>query len=93
MTTSLTINSVQRADGGATLTVQGEIDMSNSGVLADALDSAPGDLLLDFTAVEYLDSAGLAVLFAHSGRIELVANSTLRPVLEISGLSELITVR
>ncbi|MEV4418200.1 STAS domain-containing protein [Catellatospora sp. NPDC049609] len=90
--TPLNISSARKADGITALTVRGEIDMSNTAVLADALDSAPGRLLLDFAAVEYLDSAGLAVLFAHADRIELVTNRLLSPVLQISGLAELVTV-
>ncbi|WP_155370938.1 STAS domain-containing protein [Catellatospora vulcania] len=92
-TTPLTISSALKPDGTTALTVRGEIDMSNTVVLADAIGSAPGRVLLDFAAVEYLDSAGLAVLFAHADRIELVTNSVLGPVLRISGLTELVTVR
>ncbi|MBB5873691.1 anti-anti-sigma factor [Allocatelliglobosispora scoriae] len=93
MTTPLTISSAQKADGTTSLTVRGEIDMSNTADLAEAISSAPGHVLLDFAEVDYLDSAGLAVLFANADRIELVANSMLGPVLEISGLTELVTVR
>lgn len=92
MTTPLDISSTRKADGTTALTVRGEIDMSNTASLAEAIDGAPGQVLLDFVAVDYLDSAGLAVLFAHAGRIELVANSILKPVLEISGLTELVTI-
>jgi anti-sigma B factor antagonist len=92
MTTPLIISSAQKPDGTTALTVRGEVDMSNTVILTEAIDNAPGHVLLDFAAVDYLDSAGLAVLFAYSGRIELITNSLLQPVLEISGLTELITV-
>lgn len=91
-TTPLHISSARQADGTTALLVRGEIDMSNTACLADAIDGAPGRLLLDFSAVEYLDSAGLAVLFARADRIELVANRLIDPVLRVSGLTSLVTV-
>jgi anti-sigma B factor antagonist len=93
MTTPLIISSAQNADGTTALIVRGEIDMSNTAILAEAIEKVPGRILLNFAEVEYLDSAGLAVLFAHADRIELVANSMISPVLEISGLAELVTIR
>ncbi|MFC8586280.1 STAS domain-containing protein [Streptomyces sp. NPDC057217] len=91
MTTPLTLTPGRRADGTAVLTAVGEIDMSNTSSLADALDSTPGPLVLDLTAVDYLDSAGLSVLFSHADRLELVAGPLLAPVLTISGLTGLTT--
>ncbi|MFF4872897.1 STAS domain-containing protein [Streptomyces sp. NPDC090109] len=91
MTTPLTLTPGRRADGTAVLTAVGEIDMSNTRSLADALDSTPGPLVLDLTAVDYLDSAGLSVLFSHADRLELVAGPLLAPVLTISGLTDLTT--
>jgi anti-anti-sigma factor len=96
MTTPLTLAPSRRSDGTPVLTVSGEIDMSNAGELEAALADAAGDdghaLLVDLSAVEYLDSAGLTVLFAHAARIELVANELLAPVLTISGLADMTTV-
>jgi hypothetical protein len=43
--------------------------------------------------VDYLDSAGLAALFAHAPRLELIAPPLLDPVLTVSGLADLATVR
>ncbi|MEN3533703.1 STAS domain-containing protein [Microbispora sp. ZYX-F-249] len=96
MTTPLTLAPSRRSDGTPVLTVSGEIDMSNAGELEAALTDAAGAgghaLLVDLSAVEYLDSAGLTVLFAHAARIELVANELLAPVLTISGLADMTTV-
>ncbi|MFG3166198.1 STAS domain-containing protein [Streptomyces sp. NPDC048200] len=92
MTTSLTLTRGRRADGTALLTAVGEIDMSNTEELADALMDMTGPLVLDLTGVEYLDSAGLSVLFPHADRLELVTNPLLEPVLTISGLTDLTTV-
>jgi anti-sigma B factor antagonist len=90
--TALAIRSGHGQDSSAILTVSGEIDMSNAGELTDALENAQGHVVVDMSAVEYLDSAGLAVLFTHADRIELVANPCLAPVLAISGLADLTTV-
>ncbi|MET9481526.1 STAS domain-containing protein [Streptomyces sp. NPDC006638] len=92
MTTPLTLTSGRRPDGTALLTAVGEIDLSNTEVLASALDGTSGLLVLDLTGVEYLDSAGLSVLFPHADRIELIATPLLRPVLTISGLADLTTI-
>lgn len=91
-TTALTLTPGRRPDGTALLTAVGEIDMSNAGELADALAGSAGPLVLDLAGVDYLDSAGLSVLFPHADRIELVANPLLEPVLAVSGLSDLTTV-
>ncbi|MEU3294773.1 STAS domain-containing protein [Streptomyces longwoodensis] len=92
MTTPLTLVPGRRPDGTHHLAVSGEIDMSNIDTLADALSTTPGPLVLDLTDVEYLDSAGLSVLFAHADRLELIATPLLAPVLRVSGLSDLTTV-
>ncbi|MER6535428.1 STAS domain-containing protein [Streptomyces sp900105755] len=92
MTTPLTVTPGRRPDGTPCLTISGEIDMSNAGSLDDALVGKPGPLVLDLTAVEYLDSAGLSVLFAHAERLELVVTPLLEPVLTVSGLADLATV-
>ncbi|HEX4257981.1 MAG TPA: STAS domain-containing protein [Streptosporangiaceae bacterium] len=93
MTTPLTLSTDQRPDGTAVLTAVGEIDMSNASQLRDALDRAGGGpLVIDLTSCEYLDSAGLTVLFTHADHIELVAAPLLVPVLNISGLSQLTSV-
>ncbi|MFJ2740561.1 STAS domain-containing protein [Streptomyces sp. NPDC087440] len=93
MTTPLTLTPGHCPDGTALLTATGEVDMSNCAALAAALDGTAGrPLVLDLTAVEYLDSAGLSVLFAHADHVTLVATALLTPVLTISGLADLTTV-
>jgi anti-anti-sigma factor len=94
MTTALTLSTGRRPDGRVVLAAAGEIDMSNAGQLRDALDKAgDGPLIVDLTSCEYLDSAGLTVLFTHAGHIELVAPPVLVPVLQISCLSGIAPVR
>ncbi|MEU0053751.1 STAS domain-containing protein [Streptomyces sp. NPDC006184] len=92
MTIPLTLTRARRADGTSVLTVVGEIDQSNAGTLAAALDGIGGPVVVDLAEVEYLDSAGLNVLFAHSTRLELIAPPLLTPLLSISGLTELVPV-
>jgi anti-sigma B factor antagonist len=95
MTTPLTLSTHQRPDGIPVVTAVGEIDMSNAGTFRDALTraaAADGRLVVDLTGVEYLDSAGLTVLFAHATHIELIATPLLAPVLTISGLADITTM-
>ncbi|MCX5000309.1 STAS domain-containing protein [Streptomyces longwoodensis] len=93
MTTPLTLTPARRPDGTAQLTAVGEIDMSNAGVLADSLRGTSGRIVLDLTRVQYLDSAALNVLFQHAERLEILAGALLAPVLSISGIADLATVR
>ncbi|MFP8887319.1 STAS domain-containing protein [Streptomyces mangrovi] len=96
MTTPLTLTDQRRPDGTPVLVAEGEIDMSNVGEFRVAVDRAAaggGRLVVDLTAVDYLDSAGLAALFAHADRLELIAPPLLDPVLTVSGLADLATVR
>ncbi|WP_101255909.1 STAS domain-containing protein [Streptomyces barkulensis] len=94
MTTLLTLTDQRRPDGTPVLVAEGEIDMSNVGEFRAAVDRAAGGgrLVVDLTAVDYLDSAGLAALFAHADRLELIAPPLLDPVLTVSGLADLATV-
>jgi anti-anti-sigma factor len=80
------------------VTVAGEIDMSNADRFRDALGltaaaaAGGGSFVVDLTGVEYLDSAGVHVLFAHAARIRLIAGPLLEPVLTVSGLSDITSV-
>jgi anti-anti-sigma factor len=100
--TPLTVTPGTGPGGRPQLTVAGEIDLGNAQVLARALEglkepdepeSPAATVLLDLTEVEYLDSAGIGVLFAHAERLEIVAPPLLRPVLTYSGLADLAQVR
>ncbi|GIE86013.1 STAS domain-containing protein [Actinoplanes regularis] len=97
MTTALMLTTSRDSDGAPVLTAAGEIDMSNAETFAAALAAAvrpeSRPLVVDLTAVEYLDSAGLAALFQHADRIEVVAGSLLTPLLTVSGLTDLTVVR
>jgi len=73
--------------------VAGEIDLSNTATFETALAENKGPLVVDLTEVHYIDSAGMSVLFTHAERVEVVATSLLVPLLEMSGLTSMATVR
>ncbi|WP_367127636.1 STAS domain-containing protein [Saccharothrix sp. HUAS TT1] len=95
MTTALDITTAALPDGTRVLKVVGEIDMSNNDVFAAAVAegvAAGAPLVVDLTAVGYLDSSALHSLFAHADDIRVRTGPLLRPVLTVSGLTELTTV-
>ena len=58
-------------DGGVVLTtVRGEIDMASAADLGAALDRVPTDehVVLDLSAVDFMDSSGLAVVLRQAMR-------------------------
>jgi anti-sigma B factor antagonist len=81
--------------------VEGEIDMSNAGELGAAITGrVPGDaqaVVLDLEAVEYLDSAGIRVVYelrerlAHRGqevRLVVARDSPVAATLEYAGAAQ-----
>ena len=95
MSTPLTLTPGRTPDGTLVLTAAGEIDMSNAATFATALTDterdAKGSFTVDLTGVEYIDSAGLAVLFPHIEHLHLISNPLLAPVLTIAGLDDITT--
>jgi anti-anti-sigma factor len=95
MATPLTLTT--RHDGGVVvLTAVGEVDMSNVDVLDESLTAAADDaatVRVDFSGIEYLDSRAINLLFTHADHIELVVNPILLPVLKISGLADVVSIR
>ena len=97
MTTALTLVSGPGDDGARVLSVTGEIDMSNVAEFGAALDrelAAGTTVTVDLTAVAYLDSAGVAVLFDRVGEhdLRLLAPRLLDRVLRVSGLAQVVKV-
>ena len=97
MSIELTLSVDRRPDGEVVLNAAGEIDMSNAGdfsaALADARrEAAEQVVVVDLTRLEYIDSAGLAVLFPHVEHLRLVATPLLAPLLTVAGLDDLTTV-
>jgi len=83
-------------DGRPGLAVFGEIDMANAEEFRRALaTAAQGDpVVVDLTAVTYIGSAGLSVLFAFAAtaRAELLVNELLAPTCAIVGLDRVAKV-
>ncbi|WP_090096983.1 STAS domain-containing protein [Lentzea jiangxiensis] len=93
MTTPLTLTRSEDSQGRSLITAKGEIDLSNTGAFASALADVEGPLVVDLTGVTYVDSAGMSVLFAEAGRLEIIATPLLGPLLEMSGLTSMATIR
>lgn len=94
--TALTVSTSRQPDRTPVLVATGEIDRSNAAAFGAALRGAladHGSLVVDLTAVEYVDTAGLTELFPHAGSIEIVVTSLLAPVLTISGLAAMAVIR
>jgi anti-anti-sigma factor len=93
------------ADGTPIVRVSGEIDLSNAARVRDAIGAAIPDLpvvVVDLTGTEYLDSAGIAMLFRLAGRLdynrqklELVVptDAPIRAVIRLTNLDQVITVK
>jgi anti-anti-sigma factor len=94
MTTPLALETSRRDDGHRVLIATGEIDLSNVADFSRALDDAAADgrLVVDLSAVDYLDSGAINALFAHADQVSLIINPVLAPVLTISGLTSLVPV-
>jgi anti-sigma B factor antagonist len=91
------------ANGSPVLALRGELDFGSATVLRHAVDGLvrPADpgLVLDLTAVDYVDSAGLHLLVqladslvAHRQQLQLVLlpESPVRRVVHIAGLDAML---
>jgi anti-sigma B factor antagonist len=88
---------VRLPDGSARIDVRGEVDLAAEATLVDqvselATGPEAGVVLLDLSAVEFIDSSGVRALIrahqAHGDRVRLVAASDpVQRVLEIAGLT------
>ena len=97
MATPLRLRTDRQEDGALVLIAVGELDMSNIGAFSDAIGVAVGSdghaLLVDLSAVDYLDSGAINVLFDYAESIELLVNPVLLPVLTVSGLTRVTIVK
>lgn len=93
MPTPLTVTTHRRDDGRVVVTAVGELDLSNIDSFGEALSAVDGTgMTVDLSGVEYLDSAAINLLFAHTDDVELVVNPLLLPVLKISGLADVVAI-
>jgi anti-sigma B factor antagonist len=96
--------STSTEDGVTTVTVVGEVDTFTAPVLRSSLDTqleqSPSELVIDLSGVQFLGSAGLAVLVetqksARAKDVGLRLIATTRAVtrpLEVTGLIDLFTI-
>jgi len=95
----LTIGTVV-VDGATRLVLEGEVDMGTRDLFAAAMrqvvDEGARSLVIDVTAVSFMDSAGLAVIAEQLGAgVDVTLLRPQRPVrraLEISGLALRVTM-
>ena len=100
----ITLSTSTGEDGVVTVTVVGEVDTFTAPVLRSSLDTQleqqPEALVIDLSGVQFLGSAGLAVLVetqksARSRDVDLRLIATTRAVtrpLEVTGLIDLFTI-
>ena len=100
----ITLATSTNDDGAVTVTVVGEVDTFTAPVLRSSLDTQleqqPKELVIDLSGVQFLGSAGLAVLVetqksARSREVDLRLVATTRAVtrpLEVTGLIDLFTI-
>jgi anti-anti-sigma factor len=101
---SVTVDSVR--DDALSVAVAGEIDMSNAPTVeSQILQAIPNDLAevtVDLSALDYIDSAGLRLLFTLGTRlktlqIDLVlvvpTGSSVRRMIDLAGVAELIPIQ
>ncbi len=100
--TELATVEVDRLNGVPLARIRGEIDLSNAGDVQAAVEAAGANasrLVLDLSETEYLDSAGIRVLFqlaramSSTGcRVRAVVppQSPIRRVLELAGIDQAI---
>jgi anti-anti-sigma factor len=99
MPTHLTLSTARRDDGRLVLSAAGEIDLSNIDDFDQALSAAVGDLqqgderlVVDLSALSYLDSAAINALFVRGEHIYVIAPQLLMSTLAMTGLTELVPV-
>ena len=88
------------ASGTPTVTVSGDLDMSNADSLkatvASLAASHPQRLIIDFSGLRFMDSAGIAVLVDAANKVPSVhlrdPTPAVRRVVEITGLTAIIVV-
>ena len=100
----ITLSTSTDEGGAVTVTVVGEVDTFTAPVLRSSLDTQleqqPRGLVIDLSGVQFLGSAGLAVLVetqksARARDVELRLVATTRAVtrpLEVTGLIDLFTI-
>jgi anti-sigma B factor antagonist len=88
------------ASGTPTVTVRGDLDMSNADALKATVASLaagkPDELIIDFSGLRFMDSAGIAVLVDAANQVPSVRlrqpSDAVRRVVEITGLTAIVAL-
>jgi anti-anti-sigma factor len=88
------------ASGARVVKLVGEIDFANADALGERLDSLIGDgdtrLVVDLSALEFMDSSGIAMLLRAAGRVESIAvrnpTEVVRRIIECTGLADTLRI-
>ena len=90
-------------DKKLTISIDGRLDTSTAPELDEELKASLGgieELIMDFTGMEYISSAGLRVLLsaqkAMNAQGEMIvtgANETVMEIFDITGFSDILTIR
>jgi anti-anti-sigma factor len=104
--TLATVEVEATGDGTVRIAVAGEIDLVNVASveeqIAEAITNQLTAVTLDLTGLEYIDSAGLRVLFTLASRLEtrqiaielvVAPRSSVRRLVDLSGLATAMPVR
>jgi anti-anti-sigma factor len=87
--------------GVPTITISGEIDMSNvssiEGTFEEVIAEAPPRIVFDLSALEFIDSSGLALLLRVAGHVERLElrnpSGTIRRIIQVTGLTDILHVQ
>jgi stage II sporulation protein AA (anti-sigma F factor antagonist) len=94
-----TVEGARDASGARVVKLSGEIDLSNADLLGDKLAGFAGEddhLVIDLSALEFMDSSGIAMLLRAAVRASSVEvrnpSDVVRRIIECTGLSDVLPI-
>ena len=95
-----TVEKAQDSSGALVVKLTGEIDMSNAESLGRAIgeliDNGTERLVVDLTALEFMDSSGIAMLLRVTSDVDSVRlrnpSNVVRRIIESTGLGDVLRV-
>ena len=95
-----TLDSARDASGALVIRLAGEIDMSNADTLARAFDelvaNGTDSVVIDLTALDFMDSSGIAMLLRVTAGVESVhlrnPSNVIRRIIESTGLGDVLRI-
>jgi anti-anti-sigma factor len=100
-TAAMSFDLAETADGGLTVTINGELDIANVDGLEAAVGSAlarhPGKLIVELSGLRFADSSAIAVWVRWSTAVHEIelrdVSPILRRVIDSMGLSDTLNVK